>query len=159
MDKEIPVYRNIFLTGKPGAGKSTAIKRIIEEIEKKGINEVSGFLTEEIRGENGVREGFMLKTVDGKREGLLSHIRDIKSKYKVGKYNVSIPNIENIAVPTMALDEGIPLKILIIDEIGKMECFSQVFLDSSYIFILFTTSSHNHLRNMIKKEILFLLFP
>jgi len=62
-------------------------------------------------------------TLDGK-EGLLGH-RDIKSLYVVSKYGVSIENIDKIAVPSIILDNQ--NQIIILDEIGKMECFSEKF--------------------------------
>ena len=57
----------------------------------------------------------------GGREGLLAH-RNIKSDYTVSKYGVSVENIENIAVPAIMPDNE--NQIIILDEIGKMECFS-----------------------------------
>jgi nucleoside-triphosphatase len=61
--------------------------------------------------------------MDGK-EGVLAH-QHIRSPYKVGKYGVNLDHIDRIAVPSM-----IPSKseeIIVIDEIGKMECFSPLF--------------------------------
>ena len=56
---------NILLTGKPGVGKTTVIKKIIEKYKKN----ISGFYTEEIR-EKGNRVGFRIKKTDI-AEGLL----------------------------------------------------------------------------------------
>ena len=60
---------NILLTGRPGIGKTTAVKRIIENI---GINRLNGFWSSEIR-EKGKRIGFSINTLDG-RIGILAHI-------------------------------------------------------------------------------------
>jgi nucleoside-triphosphatase len=60
--------------------------------------------------------------LDGK-SGYLAH-RDIQSKFHIRRYGVSIDNVENIAVPSIAPREG---NVIILDEIGKMECFSDVF--------------------------------
>ena len=73
---------NILITGLPGIGKTTLIKKLSEEL--RNFHPV-GFYTAEIR-EEGIRNGFELISLDG-RKGLLSHI-DIKSPYRVGKYKI-----------------------------------------------------------------------
>lgn len=70
--------------------------------------------------------GFSITTLDG-REGILAH-EDIKSRWRVGKYGVNLKDIDSIAVPAM-----LPTRkeeIVVIDEIGKMECFSLVFKET-----------------------------
>ncbi len=113
------MIKNIFVTGKPGCGKTTLIK----EISKKLNSKIFGFYTEEIR-EKEKRVGFKIKTLD-KKEGILAHIK-IKSKYQVGKYRVNLKDLEEIGVK--ALEKAIKeKKIVLIDEIGKMELFSEKF--------------------------------
>uniref|UniRef100_A0A7C4UDQ1 NTPase n=1 Tax=candidate division WOR-3 bacterium TaxID=2052148 RepID=A0A7C4UDQ1_UNCW3 len=109
----------ILLTGSPGIGKTTIIKNILEY--KRDI--FGGFFTEEIR-KNNMRLGFRLITIDG-RSCIMAH-RDIKSKFKVGKYGVNLECIERIGVDAIknAIAQG---KIVVIDEIGKMELFSNIF--------------------------------
>lgn len=109
--------KNIFLTGAPSSGKTTVIKKIIEKLG----HPANGFYTEEERVD-GKRVGFLIKTLDG-RKGYLAH-QDIKSDFHIRRYGVSIDNIEGIAVPSIA-----PVKnhIIILYEIGKMECFSTAF--------------------------------
>ncbi len=83
---------------------------------------MTGFFTREIR-EGGRRVGFSITTLDGKK-GVLAH-QDTKSRFRVGKYGVNLDHIDQIAVPSMLparADE-----IVVIDEIGKMECFSSLF--------------------------------
>ena len=109
--------KNIFLTGAPSSGKTTVIKKVIARLQYPA----AGFYTEEERV--GVkRVGFVMKTLDG-RSGYLAH-QDIKSDYHIRRYGVSIENIETIAVPSITPRNSI---IIILDEIGKMECFSDVF--------------------------------
>jgi len=107
---------NILLTGNPRVGKTTIIKKVVENLK-----DVGGFYTEEIR--EGYRKGFRIITLDGK-EGILAHM-DIKSRYRVGKYGVNIEDLENIAVKSV--EEGLDRDIIVIDEIGKMELFSEKF--------------------------------
>ncbi len=109
--------KNIFLTGAPSSGKTTVIKKIIEKLDYPA----NGFYTEEERVD-GKRVGFLMKTLDG-RKGYLAH-QDIKSDFHIRRYGVSIENIEGIAVPSIT-----PVKsnVIILDEIGKLECFSMAF--------------------------------
>jgi len=112
---------NILLTGRPGIGKTTLIKKLIDVTSlSKG-----GFYTEEIR-EGGKRVGFSLMTLDGKKSTLASI--KIKSPYRVGKYSVDVDGFEAIGVE--AIRKAMPTKeLIIIDEIGKMELFSKKFRD------------------------------
>lgn len=109
--------KNIFLTGAPSSGKTTVIKKLLQKLPVPA----NGFYTEEER-ERSKRVGFLMRTLDGKR-GYLGHER-IVSHFRIRRYGVSIENIENIAVPSMMPVEG---QIIVMDEIGKMECFSQAF--------------------------------
>ncbi|MEO0190163.1 MAG: NTPase, partial [candidate division WOR-3 bacterium] len=113
--------KNFLLTGLPGVGKTTIIKKVVERYRDR----CAGFYTEEIR-ENNTRVGFKLITLDG-QNCIMAH-KDIKSPYRVGKYGVNIECIENIGVN--AIRKGIiENKIIIIDEIGKMELYSKEFRD------------------------------
>lgn len=118
------MVKNIFITGIPGCGKTTLIKEILEELKI----EAGGFFTQEIR-ERGERKGFKIITLDGK-EGILAH-QNINSKFRVSKYGVNLKDLEEIAVPSIlkAIDEG---KIVVIDEIGKAELFSEKFKEAVF---------------------------
>jgi len=125
---------NILIKGVPGIGKTTLIMKIIEAM--KGVGPV-GFYTDEIR-EKGIRTGFSLTSVTGGRS-TLSHI-DIKSRFKVGKYGVDVAGFEAFIEQIPFFDDK--TGVIVIDEIGKMECFSTKFtkliralLDSEKFFI------------------------
>jgi nucleoside-triphosphatase len=109
--------KNIFLTGAPQSGKTTVIKKVIARLHYPA----TGFFTEEERVA-GKRVGFVMKTLDGK-SSYLAH-QDIRSDFYIRRYGVSIENIGTIAVPSITLRNG---HIIILDEIGKMECFSEAF--------------------------------
>ncbi len=111
----------ILLTGLPGCGKTTAIMKIIDTL---GCEKVSGFYTREIR-QNNVRKGFSWKRLDG-AEGILAHV-DIKSRFKVGKYGVDVAGFENSVVPILDVGRE-DIELFVIEEIGKMECFSEKFV-------------------------------
>jgi nucleoside-triphosphatase len=113
----------ILLTGLPGCGKTTAIMKIIA-----GLNctSTAGFYTEEIR-EGKIRRGFRWKHLDG-TGGILAHV-DIKSRFKVGKYGVDVAGFEKDVVPVLDAEQT-GVELFVIDEIGKMECFSEKFVDA-----------------------------
>ncbi len=114
--------KHILLTGNPGVGKTTIIKKLAAEFRNAG-----GFYTEEIR-ESGVRKGFRIITLDGK-EAVLAYKG--KSSFRVGKYGVNIKNLENTGVRSVTEsvnDECVDT--IIIDEIGKMELFSDKFREA-----------------------------
>jgi len=114
--------RNTFLTGPPSSGKTTVIKKVLSKLERKA----TGFHTEEIK-KNNKRVGFLMKTLDGKEE-LLGH-ENIKSRFYIRRYGVSIENVETLAVPSITPQSED--EIIIIDEIGKMECFSEKFCEAA----------------------------
>jgi len=110
--------KNILFTGPPRCGKSTLIEKIVKKIDTPAI----GFFTREIR-EKGKRVGFSISTLHGE-EGILAH-QNIKSCHRVGKYGVNLADIDRIAVPSMTPESKDDL--IVVDEIGKMECFSALF--------------------------------
>jgi nucleoside-triphosphatase len=110
---------NYLLTGHPGVGKTTIINRLIEKLKFPA----GGFFTEEIREDNR-RTGFAIVTLSGFK-GVLAH-RNFRSRYKVGKYGVGVHTLNRMGVKEiqMCLMEK---KIIVIDEIGKMELLSPQF--------------------------------
>ncbi|XP_062927682.1 cancer-related nucleoside-triphosphatase [Mobula hypostoma] len=127
--------RHVFLTGLPGVGKTTLIHKTIDVLKSSGVP-IDGFYTEEVR-KNGRRIGFDVVTVSGKR-GTLSRTRDDtgtlssgRCEYRVGQYVVDIPSFECLALPLLTKVNGKDdkeKKVYVIDEIGKMELFSQSFI-------------------------------
>ena len=98
---------------------------MIEKLVKRIQRPVIGFFTREIK-EKGRRVGFAIITLDGK-EGILAH-EESKSPRRVGKYGVNIDELDRVAVPSMIPSTAD--QIVIIDEIGKMECFSPLFRET-----------------------------
>ena len=115
-----PKSKKLLLTGLPGCGKTTAVMKIIASLDSKRI---AGFYTQEIR-QNNVRKGFRWKRLDG-AEGTLAHV-DIKGCFKVGKYGIDVEGFDKNVIPVFDIEQT-EAKLFVIDEIGKMECFSDKF--------------------------------
>ncbi|KAM8858520.1 cancer-related nucleoside-triphosphatase [Spinachia spinachia] len=128
------MFKHVFLTGPPGVGKTTLVQKACEALVSSGTA-VGGFYTEEVR-EGGRRVGFDVVTVTGERAHL-SRVRDLAAssrggrEYTVGQYVVDLPSFENVALPlfrNVGPANGGGGKVFVIDEIGKMELFSQSFV-------------------------------
>ena len=113
--------RKVLLTGRPGCGKTTLIKRVVNELALPA----GGFYTEEIR-ERGERVGFKIITLDGK-EAVLAHV-DFKTADRVGKYGLDLSALVTVGIETLrtALRAR---ELVVIDEIGPMEIRSRIFRD------------------------------
>lgn len=111
--------KNILVTGKPGAGKTTLVKSVIRELPI----EAGGFFTEEIR-EGRERKGFRICSLEGDK-GLLAY-KGLESPFKVGSYGVNLVDLEKIGV-TAVLKALRDKELIVIDEIGRMELYSLQF--------------------------------
>jgi nucleoside-triphosphatase len=111
----------LLLTGRPGIGKTTVVRTAARKLA--GLR-LLGFYTEEIR-QGSARRGFRLITFDGE-EAVIAHV-DLPAP-RVSKYGVDVSAIDRFAV--MLRDAHDASAIYLVDEIGKMECLSTVFVDT-----------------------------
>jgi nucleoside-triphosphatase len=112
---------NLLLTGPPGVGKTTLVLRALTGLPPVA----SGFVTRELR-QGGGRVGFAVETLAGAR-GVMAHV-DFRSPHRVGWYRVDLAAFEAVALP--AIDPARSgARLIFVDEIGKMECFSARFRD------------------------------
>jgi nucleoside-triphosphatase len=115
------VKPKVLLTGRPGCGKTTLIKRVVDELALPA----GGFYTEEIR-EAGTRVGFRLITLDG-NEAVFAHV-DLKTPERLGKYGLDLCALESVGVE--ALRRAVRGRhLVVIDEIGPMEIRSAIFCE------------------------------
>ncbi len=111
--------KNILLTGMPGSGKTTMIRKLSEVF--KEFNP-TGFYTAEIT-EDGVQTGLLIANLYGDSK-ILAHV-GLKSKYGVGKFRVDIKGFDAMLENIFSKDKKTGLYF--IDEIGKVECLSKKF--------------------------------
>ncbi|XP_035689921.1 cancer-related nucleoside-triphosphatase homolog isoform X1 [Branchiostoma floridae] len=126
--------RHVLLTGPPGIGKTTLTRQACEALQSDGVR-VHGFYTEEVRT-GGKRLGFDVITLGGQR-GPLARVSNQsgapsrRHEYRVGQYLVNLPSFEGLALPVLRFKPPSGMKcVYIIDEIGKMEMFSQHFIQA-----------------------------
>ena len=113
----------LLITGLPGCGKTTVIRQVVAELAG---DKVAGFYTQEIR-QKGIRKGFQWNSLDG-ASGILAHT-EIKGPWKVSKYGVDVIGFEKSILPLLDLKQA-DVELFVIDEIGKMECLSENFVEA-----------------------------
>jgi nucleoside-triphosphatase len=109
----------LLITGTPGIGKTTVIRRVADELGSEGLR---GFYTEEIR-QGGERLGFRLVGFEGTAH-VIAHV-DFPKRQRVGKYGVDVQALDD-AMPLLRPDPD--ARVYLVDEIGKMECLSARFV-------------------------------
>lgn len=114
---------NLLLTGRPGIGKTTVVQKVAENL---GDRRIAGFVTEEVRDRSGRRTGFRAIPFDG-RSSTIADV-DRAGPPRVGKYGVDVAAIDRLAED--ALRPGDEVDVHLIDEIGKMECLSERFVEA-----------------------------
>ncbi len=112
---------HILITGLPGVGKTTLIRELATRLAH---HHPAGFYTEEIRNAQGTRIGFQLRSFCG-RQLALAHV-DFHGPHRVGRYGVDVVGFERL-LTDLDLTHS-PSRLIVIDEIGKMECCSSRFI-------------------------------
>lgn len=111
----------ILLTGRPGVGKTTALRRTAELLAERELP-VAGFYTEELR-DAGRRLGFRGVPLGDGESRVIAHL-DLPPPH-VGRYGVDVEAIERLSEEHL---DPASDSILLVDEIGKMECLSEEFV-------------------------------
>jgi nucleoside-triphosphatase len=115
--------RIILLTGPPGIGKTTVLSKAALALNAQGCH-VGGMISREIRQDH-ERLGFEIIDLATTEHGWLAHINQREGP-QIGKYKVNLENLHKIGA--QAIETAIEsCEIVIIDEIGPMELFSENF--------------------------------
>lgn len=112
---------SLLLTGRPGVGKTTILRAAARKLTPLHL---VGFYTEEIRA-NGERVGFRLVTF-GAEHAIIAHVR--LPPPRVSRYGVDVATIDRFA-SALGHSRAGPA-VYLIDEIGRMECLSEAFVDA-----------------------------
>ena len=102
------------------------LRRAADELSELSGVPIRGFLTEEIR-EAGQRVGFRIETFDG-RSDVLAHVK-IRSEHRVSRYGVDVGTLDRVLAQQFPPKQG-EVVLVLIDEIGKMECLSERFIET-----------------------------
>jgi nucleoside-triphosphatase len=113
----------LLIEARPGAGKTTALRRVAELLRARGVG-CAGILTDEIRVD-GRRVGFGVEALSGAGRGTLAHV-ELSGPPRVGRYGVDLGAFERIALPELGRDAD----VVLIDELGKMELASDAFREA-----------------------------
>jgi Predicted nucleotide kinase len=112
----------IILTGEPGIGKTTLIKKLLQRLGDRAI----GFWTEEVRDpKTKKRTGFKVISTEGNTQLFASKF--FTSKHLVGSYGVNTARFESVVLPILEKAKKAKDLYIVMDEIGKMELFSAGF--------------------------------
>lgn len=118
--------RLFFVTGRPGIGKTSVLLRAVEELKAKEYK-IGGMLSREARKKR-VRVGFEITDYHTGRKGWLAHVNQPVGP-KLGKYRVNLKDLDVIGAGSIrnAVENA---QIILIDEIGPMELFSEKFKEA-----------------------------
>jgi len=120
------VNRLLFVTGRPGIGKTTVLLNAAEGLQARGYH-VGGMISMEIRQE-GERVGFEIVDFRTNRRGWLARVDQLVGP-QVGKYRVNPSDLDSIGANAV-LNALRDADVVVIDEIGPMELLSQAFRKS-----------------------------
>ena len=142
------------ITGVPGIGKTTALVRLTKMLKNAGV-EVDGFYSVEVK-DKGERKGFSF--VDIKTGDTVQLASISGDGIRFSRYRVKVKNIDQF-VPKVIQRAIEYSKIIILDEIGPMELFSNSFrkavedllkTDKVIIAVVHRSFSHDLMKEVLK---------
>ena len=123
MNRVQTLKRIILVTGPPGIGKTSVIRRAVKELKNKK-HKIGGVICHEVR-EGGIRVGFEIMDLSTETRGWLAHVNQTTGP-KVGKYHVNLTDLD--VTGANAIHVAIKnADIIAVDEIGTMELMSTAF--------------------------------
>jgi nucleoside-triphosphatase len=118
--------RLIFITGRPGIGKTSVLLRAVGVLKTRGYK-VGGMVSREVR-KGGVRVGFEIVDFETGRRGWLAHVNQPAGP-QVSKYRVNLNDLNVIGAGSI-LNAVANADVVVVDEIGPMELFSPAFKEA-----------------------------
>jgi nucleoside-triphosphatase len=118
--------RVLLITGSPGVGKTTLLLKVAEALKAKGYG-VGGMISRDVRT-SGSRIGFEVTDLNGRNKGWLASVHQREGP-QVGKYRVNVDDLNAVGVKAI-LEACERLDVVIVDEIGPMEFFSEKFREA-----------------------------
>jgi nucleoside-triphosphatase len=116
----------ILVTGRPGIGKTSVLRRTVKELKKRKF-EVGGMICSEVR-EGGLRVGFEIMNLSTGIRGWLAHVNQSTGP-QIGKYRVNLIDLDVIGVGAI-LDALRNADVVAVDELGPMEFLLQSFSEA-----------------------------
>jgi nucleoside-triphosphatase len=117
---------NIFVTGRPGVGKTSVVQRTMQALAELGY-EAGGAYCPEIRV-GATRVGFEVIDLKTGRKGILAHVNQPDGP-RVGRYTVNLHDLSEVGAGAIirAMEEA---DYIVIDEVGPMELHSRSFREA-----------------------------
>lgn len=115
--------RLLLVTGIPGVGKTTVLLKAVDGLRVKHYR-IGGMISRDVRS-GGSRIGFEVLDLISGRSGWLATVAQDHGP-SVGRYRVNLEDLDNVGAKAImqAVDQS---DVIVIDEIGPMELFSQQF--------------------------------
>ncbi len=118
----------IGITGLPGAGKTHALKKVIQMLQAEEVK-VGGMVTDSIL-EDGKKRGFSVLNLLNGEKGVLAHEdspSEVRFQFEDHDYGINVETLDSIGVRaiSMAMEDA---EVIVIDEVGKLEVESPLFI-------------------------------
>lgn len=116
----------VFLTGVPGVGKSTVVRKVAEMIQQSGVK-VGGMTSGDLRSGT-ARVGFEIRDLLAGETGVLAHVNQATGP-RIGRYRVRSEDLDRIGAEAI-LSAIKDADLIVVDEVGPMELTSPRFKDA-----------------------------
>ena len=116
----------MFLTGVPGVGKSTVVRKVAEMIQQSGVK-VGGMTSGDLRS-GAARVGFEIRDLLAGETGVLAHVNQPTGP-GIGRYRVRSEDLDRIGAEAI-LSAIKDADLIVVDEVGPMELISRRFKDA-----------------------------
>jgi nucleoside-triphosphatase THEP1 len=148
LKKEQNFTQKIFIiTGKMDVGKTTFVKKVIENLKSKNIK-VGGIYTQKVK-ENNERIGYDLVAVQTNKSEIFLRIEGNENLDKIGIFSI-FPKALALGTEILKPENNKENQVVIIDEIGKLELENRAWAKGLDELIQFNKS---HLLLVVREDI------